>query len=148
MMMRYNRDAEDDSTKMALDSVLDFNMGDFVNRIRPGSLVMQLPDAEMASCPVYVAVSVLGMISLCIMLPKNRFQQLQALQSVMQCTIKVCPALARKCWLACLHFLGLQSRNRTWIFVIGLCHRARQSNTASPGTGRDESCMLAGIFHR
>lgn len=98
MMMRYNRDAEDDSTKMALDSVLDFNMGDFVNRIRPGSLVMQLPDAEMARCPVYIAVSVLGMISLCIMLPKNRFQQLQALQSVMQCTIKVCPAL--------LHFGG------------------------------------------
>lgn len=92
MVMRYNRDAEDDATKMALDTVLDFNMGDFVNRMRRGSLVMQLPDAEMASCPVYVAVSVLGMISLCIMLPPHRFQQLQALQAVMQSHVKVRPA--------------------------------------------------------
>lgn len=93
MMMRYNHDAEDDSAKMALDSVLDYNLGDFVNRIKPGSLVMQLPDAEMASCPVYVSVSLLGMISLCIMLPKHRFEQLHALQTVLQSYIKVRPSM-------------------------------------------------------
>ena len=91
-MMRYSQDAPDDHAKQMMESVVEFHVGDMVNRIRPGSLVMQLPDAELAACPVYIMCSILGMISLCIMLPEHRFTQLMALQKEMTMFVKVrCP---------------------------------------------------------
>jgi hypothetical protein len=81
-----------------MEAVVSFHLGDMVNRIQEGNLVMQLPDAELAKCPVYILTTVLGMISLCIMLPERRFAQLQALQNVLTAHIKVCPhALALCC---------------------------------------------------
>lgn len=88
-MLRYNQDAPDDHAKQMMETVVEYNLGDMVNRIQPGNLVMQLPDAELAKCPVYIMCTVLGMISLCILLPEHRFKQLMALQKEMLGHVKV-----------------------------------------------------------
>jgi CPSF A subunit region len=90
-MLRYNSDAPDDHAKQMMESVVEYHVGDMVNRIQPGNLVMQLPDAELAKCPVFIMCTILGMISLCILLPENRFNQLMALQKEMSSHIKVFP---------------------------------------------------------
>jgi hypothetical protein len=87
--LQFNDDAEEDSMRQALTPVSQINVDDHINRIRPGNLVMQLPDAEFASCKSFLMVSVLGMLSLCIFLPKARFEQLNALQKSVQNHIKV-----------------------------------------------------------
>ena len=86
--LRYNDDADDDATRSELDRVAHFNAADFVNRIREGGLVMQLPDAEFAACRTFVFASVLGTIGMAVMLPKQRFEQLAALQAALQEHIK------------------------------------------------------------
>lgn len=80
---RYRADASDDATRGSLDVVARANIGDFVNRIVPGSLVRQLPDAEFADCRTFILVSVLGMVTLVVVLPPARFAQLQAVQAIM-----------------------------------------------------------------
>lgn len=87
--LRYNGDAEQDSDKAELDRIGQMNIGDFVNRIKEGTLVMQLPDAEFAACKMFILASVLGMISLVVMLPKSRYTQLLALQKALQSHVKV-----------------------------------------------------------
>lgn len=87
-MLRYNHDAADDHAKQMMETVVEYHLGDMVNRIQPGNLVMQLPDAELGKCPVYIMCTILGMISLCILLPDHRFKQLMALQNEMVSHIK------------------------------------------------------------
>ena len=98
--LRYNDDAETDASKADLDRVAQFNVGDCINRIRAGGLIMQLPDAEFAACKSFVLGSVLGMISLLVLLPKHRFDQLLSLQTAMQSHIKVCAPVSM-CTSAC-----------------------------------------------
>ena len=87
--LRYNDDADNDAAKADLERVMQINVGDCINRIRPGGLIMHLPDAELANCPTFIMGSILGMISLVVMLPKHRYEQLLALQTALQSHIKV-----------------------------------------------------------
>jgi CPSF A subunit region len=93
--LRYNDDADNDATKSDLDRVAQFNVGDCINRIRPGGLIMQLPEAEFAGCKTFIMGSILGMISLVVLLPKHRYEQLAALQTAMQGHVKVRPLASR-----------------------------------------------------
>jgi hypothetical protein len=94
--LHFNDSAEEDSSRQALTSVSQINVDDHINRIRPGHLIMQLPDAEFAACRSFLMVSVLGMLSLCVFLPKARYEQLSALQKSLQNHIKVGCSLVRK----------------------------------------------------
>jgi hypothetical protein len=87
--LRYNGHAEEDSDKAELDRVSQINLGDFVNRIKQGSLMMQLPDAEFSSCKMFILAGKSGMITLVVMLPQTRYRQLLALQTALQRHIKV-----------------------------------------------------------
>ena len=133
-MLRYNQDAADDHAKQMMEPVVEYHVGDMVNRIQPGNLVMQLPDAELANCPVYIMCTILGMISLCILLPENRFTQLMALQKEMTSFIKVLSRAHALEWHAGAIQLGRMQalRSRSVVQGVGgLQHHAWRSPCSS-----------------
>ena len=90
MCLRYQDEADTDAVKSDLARVMQLNVADCFNRIRAGGLSMQLPDAEFANCPQFVLGSILGMITLVVMLPEHRYRQLLALQTALASHVKVC----------------------------------------------------------
>lgn len=58
----------------------EYHLGTFVNRFRHGSLVMRLPDSELAGVPTLLWGAVDGTLGLMASLPPQLFGQLQKLQ--------------------------------------------------------------------
>ncbi len=58
----------------------EYHLGEFVNRFRPGSLVMKLPDSEAAAIPTLLFGTINGVIGLVASLPKPQFDFLTRLQ--------------------------------------------------------------------
>lgn len=52
----------------------EFHLGEMVNRVRPGSLVMRLPDSELASVPTLLLATVDGSLGLLASLPQPVFK--------------------------------------------------------------------------
>ena len=156
--LRYNDDAETDAGKADLDRVAQFNVGDCINRIRAGGLIMQLPDAEFAACKSFVLGSVLGMISLLVLLPKHRFDQLLSLQTAMQSHIKVCAPMSSSTstCAVCVLFRALfwRSRSQASSQVSGECMfectrrgRAPGVETQVPSARTQAQKRTAGVHH-
>ncbi|CAA6668092.1 unnamed protein product [Spirodela intermedia] len=62
--VRRNSDAATDEERGHLEVVGEFHLGEFVNRFRPGSLVMRLPDSEAAHIPTVIFGTVNGFLFL------------------------------------------------------------------------------------
>lgn len=62
-----------------------YHLGDFVNRMQPGSLVMKMPDSEQAEVPTQLFATISGVIGVIAQLPKDKFDKLSKLQ--VNCTV-------------------------------------------------------------
>lgn len=79
-VVRKNPDAATDEERARLEVVGRFHTGEFVNRIRAGSLVMRLPDSELGAVPTFLFGGVNGSIGLMASLPRELHEMLAALQ--------------------------------------------------------------------
>ena len=84
MVLRNNSDAATDEERARLQTVGCFHLGEFINAIRHGSLVMRLPDSELASIPTLLFGGVEGAIGVMASLPQDLYALLDKLQGAMQ----------------------------------------------------------------
>ncbi|MEW5313036.1 MAG: hypothetical protein WDW38_004630 [Sanguina aurantia] len=99
MTLRKNGDAATDEDRNRLEVVGEYHLGSMVNRLRPGSLVMRLPDSELASLPtplLYAAVD--GSLGLIISLPQDLYIKLAALQEALRGVIVGVGGLDHASW--------------------------------------------------
>jgi DNA damage-binding protein 1 len=80
VVVRKNPDAATDEERARLEVVGRFHCGEFVNRLRPGSLVMRLPDSELGCVPSLLYGGVNGSVGLVASLPREWYDMLATLQ--------------------------------------------------------------------
>ncbi|KAF6263102.1 mono-functional DNA-alkylating methyl methanesulfonate N-term-domain-containing protein, partial [Scenedesmus sp. NREL 46B-D3] len=80
VVVRKNPDAATDEERARLEVVGRFHCGEFVNRLRPGSLVMRLPDSELGCIPSLLYGGVNGSVGLVASLPREWYDMLATLQ--------------------------------------------------------------------
>ena len=85
-VVRKNGDAGTDEERQRLDIVAEFHLGEFVNRFRRGSLVMRLPDSELAAVPTMLFGTINGVLGVLATLPAEQYAFLARLQEAM-CTV-------------------------------------------------------------
>lgn len=84
MVLRNNSDAATDEERARLQTVGCFHLGEFVNAMRHGSLVMRLPDSELASIPTLLFGGVEGAIGVMAALPQELYATMERLQGAME----------------------------------------------------------------
>lgn len=83
-VVRKNSDVATDEDRSRLEPVGKYHLGEHVNRIRPGSLVMRLPDSELQQIPTLLWGSVDGSLGVIAALPPQLFEFLNKLQDCMR----------------------------------------------------------------
>ncbi|GBG61192.1 hypothetical protein CBR_g19725 [Chara braunii] len=86
--VRKNSDAASDEERGRLELVGDYHLGEFVNPIRHGSLVMRLPDSEASQIPTVIFGTVNGVIGVIASLQQEQFAFLHKLQKCLTKVIK------------------------------------------------------------
>ncbi|KAF5831460.1 mono-functional DNA-alkylating methyl methanesulfonate N-term-domain-containing protein [Dunaliella salina] len=81
-VVRKNADATTDEERQKLEVVGEYNLAENINRFRAGSLVMRLPDSELANTPTLLYGSINGTIGVLASLPPALFEFLSRLQVV------------------------------------------------------------------
>merc|ERR1711988_950683 len=72
-----------------LETIGEYHLGEFVNKFRPGSLVLKIPDStSVCMYPSMLFVTVSGSIGMLIKLPEDVFEKLGKLQSNMTKLVK------------------------------------------------------------
>lgn len=84
MVLRNNSDAASDEERARLATAGAYHLGEFVNAMRPGSLVMKLPDSELAGLPTLLLAGVEGAVAVMASLPSDMYSELERLQAAMQ----------------------------------------------------------------
>ncbi|GAX83262.1 hypothetical protein CEUSTIGMA_g10688.t1 [Chlamydomonas eustigma] len=79
-VVRKNPDATTDEERARLEVVGEYHVGEFVNTIRRGSLVMKLPDSEVASFPTFLFGTTEGSLGLMASLPPSWFEFMSNVQ--------------------------------------------------------------------
>lgn len=88
VVVRKNPDAATEEERARLETVGRFHTGEFVNRLRPGSLVMRLPDSELGDVPTHLYGGVSGSVGLIASLPRELYELLAALQDGLKKVIR------------------------------------------------------------
>jgi len=96
--VRKNSDASADEERSKLEVVGEYHLGEFVNRFRHGSLVMRVPDSEIAKFPTMLYGTVNGVIGVLASLPQEYFQYLQRLQTALNKVVKGVGGLSHEQW--------------------------------------------------
>jgi DNA damage-binding protein 1 len=86
--LKRNVTAETDEDKCRLNVIGQYHLGDFVNRFRPGSLVMKLPDSEISKIPTMLFGTINGALGIVASLSVEQYQCLEELQNVLRHHIK------------------------------------------------------------
>jgi DNA damage-binding protein 1 len=84
VVLRNNSDAATDEERARLQAVGCVHLGQFVNAMRHGSLVMRLPDSELASIPTLLFGGVEGAIGVMASLPQDLYALLERLQAALE----------------------------------------------------------------
>ena len=100
LLLRKNGEASSDEERHRLEIAGEFHLGDQVNRIRPGSLVMRLPDSELAAVPTFLYGTVDGVLGVMCCLPAEVQALLLRLQEVLVGTVKGVGGLTWTDWRA------------------------------------------------
>lgn len=79
-IVRKNVDAETDEERSRLEIAGEFHTGVFVNRIRPGSLVMRMADSELAGAKTLLFGGTDGSLGILASLPPSLHAWLSRLQ--------------------------------------------------------------------
>lgn len=80
----------------------EFQLGERVNRFRPGSLVMRLPDSELSGLPTLLYGTVEGSLGVLAALPLPLFEFLNKLQVRVRGCVGAWRVCACVCVRACL----------------------------------------------
>uniref|UniRef100_A0A0D3GBK3 DNA damage-binding protein 1 n=1 Tax=Oryza barthii TaxID=65489 RepID=A0A0D3GBK3_9ORYZ len=96
--VRKNSDAATDEERGRLEVVGEYHLGEFVNRLRHGSLVMRLPDSEMGQIPTVIFGTINGVIGIIASLPHEQYVFLEKLQSTLVKFIKGVGNLSHEQW--------------------------------------------------
>ena len=96
--VRRNADAGTDEERQRLETVGEFNSGEFINRFRHGSLVMRAPDSEVAASPTLLFGTINGVIGLLANLPREAYEFAHRLQGVLQGVIQGVGGLSHAEW--------------------------------------------------
>ncbi|KAI8467206.1 MAG: mono-functional DNA-alkylating methyl methanesulfonate N-term-domain-containing protein [Monoraphidium minutum] len=100
VVLRNNSDAATDEERARLQAVGCFHLGEFVNAMRHGSLVMRLPDSELASIPTLLFAGVEGAIGVMASLPQDLYAMLERLQGALAKTLPGVGGLDHGSWRA------------------------------------------------
>ncbi|KAJ9531675.1 hypothetical protein QJQ45_021824 [Haematococcus lacustris] len=110
LTVRKNPDAATDEDRQRLEPqpplllltqvVGEFHVGEFINRIRPGSLVMRLPDSGLAALPTQLYGTLDGALGLLVSLPPPTFEFLNRLQEAMRKVVRGVGGLSHSEWRA------------------------------------------------
>uniref|UniRef100_A0A383VG15 DNA damage-binding protein 1 n=1 Tax=Tetradesmus obliquus TaxID=3088 RepID=A0A383VG15_TETOB len=98
VVVRKNPDAATDEERARLEVVGRFHCGEFVNRLRPGSLVMRLPDSELGAVPSLLYGGVNGSVGLVASLPREWFEMLATLQEGLKKVVRGVGGLDHDSW--------------------------------------------------
>lgn len=96
--VRKNSDAATDEERSRLEVVGRYHLGEFVNRLQHGSLVMKLPDSELSRIPTVLYGSINGVIGIVASLPLPTYQLLERLQEVMRKVVRGVGGLDHRAW--------------------------------------------------
>jgi DNA damage-binding protein 1 len=97
---RKNADATTDDDRNRLEVVGEFHLGEFVNRIRRGSLAMQVAEAEATPLPTLLYGTVNGVLGLVASLPQEDFQFWSKVQTQLTKVIKGVGGMTHAAWRA------------------------------------------------
>ena len=97
-VVRKNGDASTDEERQRLETVGEFHLGEFVNRFRRGSLVMRMPDSELAKVPTTLFVTISGVIGVLASLPYEQYAFLERLQNAMCVTVRGVGGFSWSAW--------------------------------------------------
>lgn len=97
-VLRSSADAATDEERARLQPVGAFHAGSFVNAMRHGSLVMRLPDSELAGVPTLLFAGVEGSIGVMASLPPDLFALLERLQAALQKVVRGVGGLQHAAW--------------------------------------------------
>jgi DNA damage-binding protein 1 len=98
IVVRKNGDAATDEERQRLDIVGEFHLGEFVNRFRRGSLVMRLPDSDLAKVPTMLFGTINGVIGIVASLPADQYAFLARLQEALCATVRGVGGLSWAAW--------------------------------------------------
>ncbi|WIA28318.1 hypothetical protein OEZ86_010868 [Tetradesmus obliquus] len=98
VVVRKNPDAATDEERARLEVTGRFHCGEFVNRLRPGSLVMRLPDSELGAVPSLLYGGVNGSVGLVASLPREWFEMLATLQEGLKKVVRGVGGLDHDSW--------------------------------------------------
>lgn len=87
-VLRKNSDAATEEERGRLEVVGEYHTGEFINRFRRGSLVMKLPDSEVATFPTLLYGTVDGSIGVMATIPQPWFEFLSTLQDAMRKVVR------------------------------------------------------------
>lgn len=100
LTLRKNDDAAGEDERCRLEVIGHFYLGDFVNRFSRGSLVMRLPDSQVAKIPTMLFGTINGAIGVVASLPSDQYTVLLSLQEGMRKVIQGVGGLNHGEWRA------------------------------------------------
>eukprot|EP00898_Chlorokybus_atmophyticus_P002114 jgi/Chlat1/2903/Chrsp2S04662 len=96
--VKKNSDAATDDERGRLEAVGEFHLGEFVNRFRHGSLVMQLPDSEASNIPTLIFGTVNGVIGVIASLSQEQYNFLSKVEQQMRQVVKGVGGFSHEEW--------------------------------------------------
>lgn len=96
--VRRNSDCATEEYRQKLEVVGQFHLGEFVNRFRKGSLVMQLPESGSTEMETLIFGTVNGVIGIVASLPPEKYQMLQKMEQCLNQVIQGVGGLSHQKW--------------------------------------------------
>jgi DNA damage-binding protein 1 len=96
--VKRNSECATEEYRQKLEVVGQFHLGEFVNRFRKGSLVMQLPESGSTSYETLIFGTVNGCIGIVASLPADKYQMLHKLEQCLNKIIKGVGGLSHQHW--------------------------------------------------
>ncbi|XP_047333166.1 DNA damage-binding protein 1-like [Impatiens glandulifera] len=109
--VRKNSEGATDEERSRLEVVGEYHLGEFINRFRQGSLVMQSPDSEMGQIPTVIFGTVNGVIGIIASLNHEQYVFFEKLQSNMRKVIKGVGGLSHEQWRSFYEKKTVDARN-------------------------------------
>lgn len=98
LLLRKNGEAATDEERHRLEVAGEFHLGEFVNCFRHGSLVMRLPDSDLARIPTMLYGTINGVLGVLAFLPADQYAYLTRLQGAMCSTVQGVGGLSWAAW--------------------------------------------------
>jgi len=96
--VKRNSDSASEDLRQKLEPVGQFHLGEFVNRFRKGSLVMQLPESGSSAMKTLIFGTVNGVIGIVASLAPEKYKMLHKLEQCLNQVIKGVGGLSHQKW--------------------------------------------------